>query len=462
MIRVFRHYVPLGTFVEIAADTAVYFLAFMLAVTTQKAMWSDPVVAHDIVIATCLALLMTLLNATFGLYRREQMSFASIVARSVTTTLLGCLAVYAVVLLILPRAFASLSAIRLTVPLALLGLVLLRRGLQAAQARGLGVRRVLVVGNGAEAAAVLSALQSGASRRYAATGLYPLSSIESTAMVAARTFSPTTGLWQIVREQRIDDVVVATRERRGGVLPIRDLLECRIHGVQVMDETGFYERLRGEFPIDSLKASWMIYAHGFEQGWGRCLVKRCFDLACAALLLTLAAPVMAITALLIKLESRGPAIYRQERVGHNGRFITCMKFRSMRVDAERDGVARWAQSGDSRITRIGRVIRMLRIDELPQLINVLSGEMSLVGPRPERPCFVDQLKLQIPFYDVRHSVKPGLTGWAQVRFTYASSLEETRRKLQFDLYYVKNHSLFLDLVILFETVRVVLFREGAK
>jgi len=164
----------------------------------------------------------------------------------------------------------------------------------------------------------------------------------------------------------------------------------------------------------------------------------------------------------IRIDSRGPIFYRQERVGQGGRTFQCIKFRSMRVDAERDGVPRWAQAGDARVTRVGRVIRQLRIDELPQLINVISGEMSLVGPRPERPAFVAQLRESIRFYDVRHSVKPGLSGWAQVRYSYGASVEDASRKLQFDLYYVKNHSLFLDLLILVETVRVVLFREGAQ
>jgi exopolysaccharide biosynthesis polyprenyl glycosylphosphotransferase len=178
-------------------------------------------------------------------------------------------------------------------------------------------------------------------------------------------------------------------------------------------------------------------------------------------LLILALPVMLLAAVAIYLESGLPIIYRQERVGRGGRTFMCLKFRSMRADAEKDGVARWAAAGDSRITRVGRIMRKTRIDELPQLINVLRGDMSLVGPRPERPCFVSKLKEQIRFYDVRHSVKPGLTGWAQVRYSYGASVEDASKKLEYDLYYVKNHSLFLDVLILVETVRVILFREGA-
>ena len=177
-------------------------------------------------------------------------------------------------------------------------------------------------------------------------------------------------------------------------------------------------------------------------------------------LLALASPLMLITMILIKLDSPGPVIYRQERVGLAGRSFMCLKFRSMRSDAEKDGVARWSTKNDSRVTRIGSFLRKTRIDELPQLISVLKGEMSMVGPRPERPSFVAQLREQIPYYDVRHSIKPGVTGWAQVRYSYGASVEDARRKHQFDLYYVKNNSLFLDLIILIETVSVVLFREG--
>jgi sugar transferase (PEP-CTERM system associated) len=259
----------------------------------------------------------------------------------------------------------------------------------------------------------------------------------------------------------VREVIVAVREQRGGVLPLRDLLDCRVRGIPVTDLSGFYEKVRGEVPIESLKASWLIYGNGFEQGAIRTIVKRIFDIAASTTLSVLSAPIMILTALAIRLESPGPVIYRQERVGRGGRTFTVLKFRSMRLDAEKDGVARWAAAGDPRVTRVGRLIRKLRIDELPQLLNVVRGEMSFVGPRPERPGFVAALKEQIPFYDLRHSVKPGLTGWAQVRYSYGASVDDARTKLQFDLYYVKNHSLFLDILILFETIRVVLFREGA-
>jgi exopolysaccharide biosynthesis polyprenyl glycosylphosphotransferase len=192
------------------------------------------------------------------------------------------------------------------------------------------------------------------------------------------------------------------------------------------------------------------------------LSKRCFDIGFALALLLFTLPLMAATALLIVLDSKGPVFYKQERVGLNGRPFSVIKFRSMHTDAEKDGAPQWAARRDARVTRVGALIRKLRIDELPQLLNVLRGEMSLVGPRPERPCFVDEFTKQIPFYAERHCVKPGITGWAQVNYPYGASLEDARNKLAYDLYYVKNRGLFLDLIVVFQTVRVILFADGAR
>jgi exopolysaccharide biosynthesis polyprenyl glycosylphosphotransferase len=220
--------------------------------------------------------------------------------------------------------------------------------------------------------------------------------------------------------------------------------------------------VHGQVPIESLKVSWLIYGEGFRQNWTRAFVKRTFDILVAAVLLVITTPVIALASLLIAFEGGGPVVYRQERIGIRGRPFTVYKLRSMAHNAEKDGQATWASKDDTRITRVGKHIRRMRIDELPQLLNVLKGEMSFVGPRPERPEFVAMLTDQIPYYAVRHSVKPGLTGWAQVRYSYGATVEQSVRKLEYDLYYVKNHTLLLDLLILLETVRVVLLGEGAR
>ena len=269
-------------------------------------------------------------------------------------------------------------------------------------------------------------------------------------------------LMKVVGDYGIDDIVIAARDRRGGVLPLRELLNCKLAGVRVLDGESFCERQLGLVPLHNLRASWLLAGDGFSVGWYRDAVKRVVDLAVSGLLLVLTLPVLAITAILIKLDSPGPVIYRQSRVGYNRHTFSIYKLRSMRSDSEADGKAQWAKVGDARVTRVGKVIRKLRIDELPQLLNVLKGEMSFVGPRPERPEFVAELVKSIPFYDVRHSVKPGITGWSQVRYPYGASIEDSRAKLQYDLYYVKNHSLFLDLVIILETMQVVLYSKGAR
>lgn len=261
---------------------------------------------------------------------------------------------------------------------------------------------------------------------------------------------------------KVDEIVIAIDDRRGGRMPLRELLDCRVSGVLVLDMSSHFERMLGQIRIDALRAGWLIFGDGFRQGAWRSFVKRLFDLVAAVILLIVFSPLMLVTALLIFLGDGAPILYRQERVGLNGRLFNVIKFRSMRRDAESDGKPRWAMANDDRTTRVGRFIRKVRIDELPQLFCVLGGSMSMVGPRPERAFFVDQLTKEIPFYAIRHSVKPGVTGWAQVRYHYGASVEDAVQKLQYDLYYVKNHTLMLDLVVLFETVGVVVGRKGAQ
>jgi sugar transferase (PEP-CTERM system associated) len=264
------------------------------------------------------------------------------------------------------------------------------------------------------------------------------------------------------QELDVDEIIVALTERRAGSMPLRQLLDCKILGVKVYDLATHFEKRLGQIRIDFVNAGWLIFGDGFNQGALRTAIKRAFDVVFSLLLILVSAPIMLGAAIIIKLDSRGPVFYRQERVGQNGAGFMVTKFRSMRTDAEKDGQPRWASAQDDRVTRFGHIMRRLRIDELPQLFNVLKGDMSLVGPRPERPYFVEQLTQQIPYFAVRHSVKPGVTGWAQVRYQYGATVEDSQEKLQYDLYYVKNHSLFLDLVVLFETVGVVLTGKGAR
>ena len=262
-------------------------------------------------------------------------------------------------------------------------------------------------------------------------------------------------------KREIAEIVVAIEERRG-TLPVDELLACKMQGVKVSDGTSFLERETGAVDLDSVSPSWLIFSDGFG-GVGQIdlVAKRAFDLLASSLLLLLSLPILAATALAVKLTSPGPVFYRQERVGLFGRPYMVMKFRSMRSDAEKDGPV-WARQNDARVTPVGRFIRTTRIDEIPQIFNVLKGDMSFVGPRPERPVFVEELAKEIPYYNERHQVKPGITGWAQINYPYGASVKDAKQKLQYDLYYIKNYSIFLDFLILLQTLRVVLWPDGVR
>lgn len=361
----------------------------------------------------------------------------------------------------LPAHLSSREAVQFSVMAGVSALVLRRVYVSQRSALPAGRTRILIFGAGAAAQVVGATLRS-ADPNAVIVGYMPGPNETETAVPAADLLTSRGSLSETALSLGVDEIVVALTERRSGSMPLRQLLDCKLAGVKVYDLNTHFEKTLGQIRIDYLSASWLIFGDGFNQGAFRTFVKRIFDIVCATLLFLVAAPIMAVTALLIRLESAGPIFYRQERVGLNGRSILVTKFRSMRTDAEIDGKPRWAATNDDRITRVGHFIRRLRIDELPQIFNVLKGEMSLVGPRPERPYFVEQLTQKIPFYAVRHSVKPGVTGWAQVRYAYGATVEDSQEKLQFDLYYVKNHTLFLDLVVLLETVGVVLTGKGAR
>lgn len=284
--------------------------------------------------------------------------------------------------------------------------------------------------------------------------------LQGVSIVNPRVIGTTADLPGLVERDAVGRVVVALNERRGR-LPIDVLLDLKVHGTRVHDAASFYEAVTGKILIENLRPSWFVFSDGFRPARLPRLIKRTGDLLLAAVGLAVAAPVMLLIAVLVRLDSPGPALFRQERVGEGDRVFTLYKFRSMRVDAEAATGPIWAEENDPRVTRVGRWLRKLRLDELPQLWNVLRGDMSFVGPRPERPHFVEQLKRQIPYYSQRHAVKPGLTGWAQVRYPYGNTVADAVEKLQYDLYYIKNLSLALDLTIVLQTIKVVLLGRGA-
>jgi sugar transferase (PEP-CTERM system associated) len=265
----------------------------------------------------------------------------------------------------------------------------------------------------------------------------------------------------LAKKMNIKTIVVAIREKRNN-FPTTELLKCRMDGIEIIDGVSFYEMLKGKIDVTEINPGWLIFSDGFKKSRITVLSKRIVDILISFILVLLLSPLLLIVALLIKVDTKGPVFFFQERVGKDKRSYSVVKFRSMVVDAEKECGPVWADCDDGRVTRVGRIIRALRIDEIPQIWNVLKGEMSFVGPRPERAFFVAELEKQIPYYNERFSVKPGITGWAQINYDYSASLEETVEKLNYDLFYIKNMSIFMDLMIIFKTVKTVIFRQGAR
>jgi sugar transferase (PEP-CTERM system associated) len=460
MVRIFNHYIHRAALRGIVFDLALVLIVAMVAVSLDLGSIDRAVPlagTHVVSFAACLFVI----NSASGLY---ETAACGTVGRSFARALLVLLVALPLTWAIfglLPASFGDRSSIQLSIMAGVSALILRRAYLSHASAGPARQTRILIFGAGPAAVVVGNTLKA-ADPNADIVGYVAGPNEREPAVAANEILELDDTLPRMAQRLGVDEIVVALTERRAGSMPLRQLLDCKVSGTKVYDLNTHFEKTLGQIRIDFLSASWLIFGDGFNQGAWRTAVKRVFDIFCATALFVLAAPIMLVTAVLIKLESAGPALYRQERVGQNGRTFSIAKFRSMRTDAEKDGKPRWASANDDRVTRIGHIIRRLRIDELPQLLNVLRGDMSLVGPRPERPFFVDQLTQEIPFYALRHSVKPGVTGWAQVRYPYGATVEDSQEKLQFDLYYVKNHTLFLDLVVLMETVGVVLTGKGAR
>ncbi len=464
MIKFFNHYFHRRTLLQMGLDmvlvTAV-FMAILLTLADVEKTSSDLIVR-----GLGRGLLMgggfLAVNTALGFYDRSNaFSATQMWARALVSFLFTTLVVVGVLLLLPLATFYGRTEAVMGVMMAAMVLLLYQVLVGQFLTTRLTRRKIMVYGTGTRALAVGERVMRPALNAEL-VGYFASPNECEHQVYTFGTLGKGKTLTEVVRAMGVDEIVVALSERRGGSMPMRELLDCKLSGIRVTDVATYFEQTAGQIRLDAMSAGWLIFGEGFNQGFLRTTVKRLFDIVCALALLLLASPVMVITALAIWLESPGGIFYRQQRAGLDNQPFDVVKFRSMHTDAEKDGVPRWATAGDSRVTKVGKVIRKLRIDELPQLLGVLLGDMSLVGPRPERPYFVEKLTREIPFYAVRHSVKPGVTGWAQVKYQYGSSQEDTINKLQYDLYYVKNHSLFLDLVILFETVGVVLTGKGAQ
>ncbi len=325
-------------------------------------------------------------------------------------------------------------------------------------------RRILVLGAGSQAAQIPRHLR----RRVDTQGFTIVGYVhvrgEHDVVDESMIMRPDETLFSLANEMDVDEIVVAVGERRRKGFPVHDLLDCKLSGIDVIDLLGFFERETGKVKLDIMSPSWMIFSDGFNQSGAQNTQKRIFDIVISLGLLSISWPFMLMVAIAIKFEGkgRGSIFYRQIRVGQHWQLFNVYKFRSMREDAEKGGKAQWAKENDDRVTRVGNFIRKTRLDELPQIFNVLKGNMSFVGPRPERPEFVTQLSEQIPYFAERHRVKPGITGWAQICYPYGASEKDSLEKLQFDLYYIKNYSLFLDLVIILQTAHSVIAGKGGR
>lgn len=460
MVRLLGNFFPLNMLLLVAVDAIGLFFAIVFGYMMLYP-GGNAELLSSIPGATAIVLAMVFVTGSLGLY-------SDVTPRDFWPKVVRVALAFAVILPGLHWIFYRLPDGSVCLPCLggtmALGFIAKLAIFMLSHASPLRQRRVMVLGVGADAVAVKETLErAGSAKRISVVGFYSpyAEQVVDASLPSSKILCSSRSIGEITGQHNINEIVIAMRERRGGTLPLKELLNCKLKGVKVTDLSAFYEQHRSRVRIDLLRESWFIFGDGFRQGRVRMFVKRAFDIFASAVLLILAAPVMLIAAIAVKLESPGPVIYRQERVGLGGRAFNIMKFRSMRADAEKDG-PQWAQAGDSRVTRVGRFMRLTRIDELPQLFSVLTGTMSLVGPRPERPYFVKQLEEQIPFYSARHSVKPGVTGWAQVRHKYGASIDDSSDKLEYDLFYVKNHTLIFDILVLFHSVKVVLTAQGSR
>ncbi|MEO7152652.1 MAG: TIGR03013 family XrtA/PEP-CTERM system glycosyltransferase [Burkholderiaceae bacterium] len=462
MIRIFGHYMNRRLLLQVVFDfgliVALMIAAFLLYV--ERSTVSISLVSATATQGFSLAAAVFVINTASGFYQPSYgRTFGQTCARAALASMFALPVAYFIFRL-LPVDAAG-GEVMGTAAMISVAAVIAHR-VYAAHSSSATTRRsrVMVLGSGMAAQVVGNTLRES-DPFVEVVGYIRAPNEKQLSVPAAELITLQKTLAHTAARADVSEIVVALTERRGGSMPMRDLLDCKIQGIMVCDLATHFERRLGQIRIDYVNAGWLIFGDGFNQGVFRPAVKRIFDIAMALLLLAVSSPVILLTMALITLSSRGPIFYTQPRVGLNGKHFHVIKFRSMKTDAERDGTPRWARAGDDRVTPLGRIIRKFRIDELPQLINVLKGEMSMVGPRPERPFFVDKLVDDIPYYSVRHSLKPGLTGWAQVRYHYGATVDDSQQKLQYDLYYVKNHTLFLDLLIMLETVAVVLTGKGA-
>lgn len=477
MIRIFGHYVPITAMIIPLAEAVVFFSILALCDTVYYESFSHFLTQGYKVIGL-MTVTALLCNTVTGFYDRTMvLDFRASAYRY--AIVLPIVAVLCIAGLFVASSLRGLSLdsfqYRILIVIGATELVAIMFRLSMARVTRIDGfrRRVIVLGISDQTERIIQFAQSREDVRFNIIGCVSLTegghlqnNIRGIPIHASTLVGERHALGRFCSDNYIDEIVFAEVERRRSTLgttglPVWDLLECRLAGVKVSQYASFWEREAQEIDLEHLKPGWLLFSDGFRYSVRGNLVKRSIDIVLSSLLLLITLPVTLVTAILVKLTSPGPVFYRQERVGRLGQPFNLFKFRSMTTDAERAG-PQWAAVKDNRVTPIGRFIRRTRIDEIPQVLNVLKGDMSFIGPRPERPVFVDQLSKEIPYYGERHSIRPGITGWAQINYPYGASVEDAKRKLAFDLYYIKNGSTFLDMVIALHTAKVVLFPQGVR
>lgn len=399
-----------------------------------------------------------------GQYQAEQYrgnnDFASMVSRVVVSMMLVSLAMI-ILFFFLPSVQMGRGITALAVSSSMISVIILRRLFFLLADKDLFRSKVLVFGTGDRAASLLADESDAASQTYKIMGFISTPS-QARAVPDDKIIELDDSLLKVARKLAINEIILAMDDRRRE-FPTKHLIECKMAGIRIIDPVSFLEREQGKVNLKHMNPSWMIYSEGFSSTRFKEIVGRAFDIFASLLILLVMLPILLITGFLIALEGKfvEPIFYRQQRVGKDGKVFNLLKFRSMKVNAEKNGAV-WAKENDNRVTVVGSFIRKCRIDELPQIINILKGDMRLVGPRPERPEFVDKLSQSIAMYAQRHSVKPGLAGWAQLKYPYGASEEDAFEKLQYDLFYIKNSNLVMDFFILLQTIEVVIFGKGAR
>jgi sugar transferase (PEP-CTERM system associated) len=457
MIRLFNVYYPIRTLILLGGEALLVWMSFLVATVWQHPENSYIVLNYEhgyykILAATALVLVFSHL---FDLYEPAQWAakgelyFRLLLVPGILALALAVLAsIYPAVLIGNNAAVLGL----LLVTASLFGWRMMYAWLvQRPYLR----ERVYVLGVGERAQRLVNGLRSRSELGVQVAGWSGNVEGELTRETIAAH------LMELIQEHKVHRVIVAMADRRG-TMPVMEMLHLRLSGIKIEEATSWLEKISGRIEVDNLYPSWLIFADGFRFSAGFMLLRRLIAIAAAGVLLLVVLPILPFVILAVKLDSRGPVLYRQKRVGLDGKVFYCYKFRTMRQDAEADTGATWATDDDPRITKVGKFLRTTRLDEVPQLWCVVKGDMSFVGPRPERPEFVEMLAQEIPFYAVRNAVRPGITGWAQVRYKYGNTVADSKEKLQYDLYYIKNMSLGLDLMIMFQTVKIVLLGRGAQ